>query len=436
MNTGIKKFKEKGKAGVTKEITQMHDMNVFRPIVVESLTYDEKKKALPSLMFLKEKRDSSVKARMCANRRKQKDGTWAKQDTTSPTVAMESVFITAVIHAHKGRNVASFDIPGAFLHADVDEDIGMVLKGRLAELMVQVAPNLYRKYITVDRKGKAILYVKMQKALYGLLRSALLFYNKLVANLEDDGFVLNPYDSCVANKVVDGKQMTVCWHVDDLKVSHCDPAQVTIFGEWLSEKYGVATHQGTVRDYLGMIFDFSPKGKVMVTMMEYINIKNIIKDFPEEIVGTKTSPAADHLFTVRDPSLVKVLPEEQAMAFHRTTAQLLFLSTRAWRDIQPATAFLTTRVRLPDEDDWGTVKRVLSYLKEGTLHMPLILSEDSLTLKRWWVDAVYAVHGNCRGHTGAGISFGQGMALSYSWKHKINTKSSTEAELVGVDDLL
>ena len=53
----------------------------------------------------------------------------------------------------------------------------MVLKGRLAELMVQVTQNLYRKYITVNRKGMAIHYVKMQKALYGLLRSALLFYN-------------------------------------------------------------------------------------------------------------------------------------------------------------------------------------------------------------------------------------------------------------------
>ncbi len=164
---------------MTKELTQMHDMNVFCPIEVESLTYDEKKKALSSLMFLKEKSDSLVKARMCADRCKQKDGTWSKEDTTLPTVAAESVFIPAVIDAHEGRNVSCFDIPGAFLHADVDEDITMVLKGRLAELMVQVAPNLYRKYITVDRKGMAILYVKMQKAIHGLLRSALLFYNKL-----------------------------------------------------------------------------------------------------------------------------------------------------------------------------------------------------------------------------------------------------------------
>ncbi len=137
---------------------------------------------------------------------------------------------------------------------------------------------------------------------------------------------------------------------------------------------------------------------------------------------------------MRNPSLATPLPEEQARAFHHAAAQLLFLSARARRDVQPATAFLTTRVRCPDEEDWGKVKRLLGYLKG--LHMPLILSADSLTLSRWWVDAAYAVHHDCRGHTGAGMSFGQGMAMSYSWKHKINTKSSTEAEIVGVEDSL
>jgi hypothetical protein len=94
----------------------------------------------------------------------------------------QAVFITAVVDAYKGRDVACFNIPGAYLHAASDKDITMILKGRLAELMVQVAPNLYRKYISVDRKGMTILYIKMQKAIYGLLRSALLFYKKLVAN--------------------------------------------------------------------------------------------------------------------------------------------------------------------------------------------------------------------------------------------------------------
>jgi hypothetical protein len=103
----------------------------------------------------------------------------------------------------------------------------MILKGRLAELMVQVAPNLYRKYMSVDRKGTAILYVKLQKVIYGLLGSALLFYKRLVANPEGIGFKLNPYDPFVPNKEVNGTQMMVCWHVNDQKVSHVDPRENT-----------------------------------------------------------------------------------------------------------------------------------------------------------------------------------------------------------------
>jgi hypothetical protein len=90
---------------------------------------------------------------MCADGCKQR-GDWTKQQSTLPTVATESVFITGVIDVHEGQDVACFDIPGAFLHADSDKDITMVLIGRLAELMVQVAPNLYRKYISVDRRAQ------------------------------------------------------------------------------------------------------------------------------------------------------------------------------------------------------------------------------------------------------------------------------------------
>ncbi len=62
MNAGMKRFKQKGKAGVTKELKQMHDMEVFRPVERESLSKEERMKAVASLMFLKEKRDHSVKA--------------------------------------------------------------------------------------------------------------------------------------------------------------------------------------------------------------------------------------------------------------------------------------------------------------------------------------------------------------------------------------
>ena len=98
----------------------------------------------------------------------------------------------------------------------------MLLKGKLAELMVQIDPQMYRKYITTSSKGDPMLYVRLYKALYGLLQSALFFYRKLRTEVEDFGFAVNPYNPCVANKMVNGLQMTVTWHVDDLKISHKD----------------------------------------------------------------------------------------------------------------------------------------------------------------------------------------------------------------------
>ena len=80
-------------------------------------------------------------------------------------------------------------------------------------------------------------------------------------------------------------------------------------------------------DYLGMMFDFSNEGNEIINMVKYI--KNIIIDFPEEIVMIWTSPAADHLFNVQSEDYARPLPEEQAMAFHHAMAQLLFLSNRA-----------------------------------------------------------------------------------------------------------
>ena len=91
-----------------------------------------------------------------------------------PTVSMELMFITAAIAAKEKRKVPCYDIPRAFVNTDKDEEVLMVLRGELANMMVQIAPQVYRKLVTVDRKRMPILYVKLQKALYGLMRASLL----------------------------------------------------------------------------------------------------------------------------------------------------------------------------------------------------------------------------------------------------------------------
>ena len=77
--------------------------------------------------------------------------------------------LTSIIDAHEQRDVAVVDIPGAFLQADQDEDVWVLFDGTLAELMVKVSPEIYSRYVTINKKGKKILYVKLRKALYGCL---------------------------------------------------------------------------------------------------------------------------------------------------------------------------------------------------------------------------------------------------------------------------
>jgi hypothetical protein len=351
----------------------------------------------------------------------------------TPTLALESVLITATIDAHEERDVAIVDVPGAFLSADMDEEVIMTIRGRLAELMVKAAPNIYRKYITLDANNQPILYVKLQKALYGCLRSALLFYEKLVRDLTSQGFKINQYDPCVANKLVKGEQFTLTWHVDDIKMSHKDSNEVTKVIEWLKGIYGDNMHvsRGLVHEYLGMTLDYTVKGEVKITMVDYL--KGVIGDFPEVIDGTAPTAASEHLSNVRPDEERVLLEEDRARAFHHAVAQLLFASSIARKDIQLAVSFLTTKVKQPDEDDWNKLKRLLTYIR-GTIYMPLILRANSLSIIKWWVDASYATHGDCRGHTGAMMSLGRGSIIGMSKKQKLNTKSSTECELVGVDD--
>ena len=100
-----------------------------------------------------------------------------------------------------------------------------------------------------------------------------MFYRKLRRELESMGFEVNPYDPCVANKTINGNQCTICWHVDDLKISHVDPDVVTQVCNDLSDMYDgkVKIHHGGVHDYLGMDMDWESKeGVLIISMIKYL----------------------------------------------------------------------------------------------------------------------------------------------------------------------
>ena len=108
---------------------------------------------------------------------------------SSPTVQLELLFLLSMIDAKENQKVMTCDIPGALMQAHIDEQLFLKFDGDLVELLIQVEPT-HEPYIT---------YVFLTKK---------------------DGFVQNEYDWCVVNRIVSGKQCTVAWYVDDIKMSH------------------------------------------------------------------------------------------------------------------------------------------------------------------------------------------------------------------------
>jgi hypothetical protein len=441
LQKGLKVFGEEGKQAASKEVKQLHDRVAFEPIDVSQLTAQEKQRACEALMFLTEKRDGTKKGRMVYNGAPSREWT-GKDDAKSPTASNESIMITAVIDAVEQRDIMSADVPNAFIQTHLPPTpkgvnrVVMKITGSLVDLLVEIAPEVYGPHV-VYQNGRRVLYVLVLKALYGMLVASLLWYKQFRKDLEEYGFDFNPYDPCVANKFVNGKQHTIRFHVDDLMASHVDPKVNDDLHKWLNKMYGtygeVKCTRGKVHDYLGMTFDLSLTGVCQVDMSDYINsmCDDFITDTGKELGKAKCPAPADLL----DRGKGDPLEPRLADLFHTYVMKGMYACKRARPDIHPAVAILCTRVRDPNTDDWRKLLQLMNYLN-ATRDDKLYLSADDLSVVKWSVDASYAVHPDFKSHTGATMSMGRGAITSTSRKQKLNTTSSTEAELVGAHDLL
>ena len=152
------------------------------------------------------------------------------------------------------------------------------------------------------------------------------------------------------------------------------------------------------------------------------------------MIGESSTPAASHLFEIcNNDDVNRLLTPELSEEFHHLVAKTLFLSKRARPDLQTAVAFLTTRVKSPNNDDRKKLSKLMKYLQD-TRYLPLILEDDDSGVLKWYIDGSFAIHNNMKSQTGINLTMGQGTIYGGSLKHKLNLKSSTEAELISVSN--
>jgi hypothetical protein len=199
-------------------------------------------------------------------------------------------------------------------------------------MLADIAPSLYKPYVTTDRKGTKQLLVQCQNAIYGTMVASLLYYRKFCNSLTGYGFEFNPYDPCVANKIVKGSQMTITFHVDNCKLSHKLAKQMDKMIQWLREEYEsifedgsgqMSVSRGKVHTYLGMTLDYTTPGKVEIRMIEYITeILDAFDKAEPNGSGTKRSAAPANLFKIDEDC--EKLNEKQAKEFHNLVAKTLY----------------------------------------------------------------------------------------------------------------
>ena len=212
----------------------------------------------------------------------------------------------------------------------MDEFLIMKIEGNMIEFMVQEDPEKYRRHVCI-KNGKEVLYVHILKTLYDCMRSGFLWYNLFLETLQSHGFKLNPYDSYVANKIMNGKQCTITWYIDDLKISHVDHQVVTNIISMIDSEYGTMTiTRGSKDTYIGIDIDIEFIGDGKVTLHQPIHIEENIEYFGEDVTTTVSSATQKYLFRVED---LEKLSDELRMKFHRIFQKLLFVSKRSRSDL-------------------------------------------------------------------------------------------------------
>ena len=397
----------------------------------QHLSLSQINKIIPCSLFLKEKLfpDGSfdkLKARLVAGGHKQ--DTTLYDNVSSPTVSLTTVYTVLAIAAYEGHQLVPIDIKGAYLNAKLNSvDVYMRIPPYLAKMFVSVYQDVLKRNISeyIDADGSMI--VKLKKALYGLVESALLWYEHLRGTLLQIGYKVSQFDRGLFYKTTTTGKCYVCIHVDDVLISSANNDLIEELVQHLEKTYkDLNVQRGNKLYYLGLQINVDrPNRSIHLSQPGYV--ADLLKEFPQSVKAT--TPATDNLFNVDDDGNAV-----NSTSFASKLMKIGYLAKRTRPDLLLAVSFLATRMKNPNNFDDAKLSRVFEYLY-GTQDYAYTLRPTSLRINAW-IDASYAVHKDARSQTGIILGLGDQKGFVYfrSSVQKIISDSSTYAELIGQHD--
>jgi len=417
------------KSSLIAELKQFHDMAVGSPIKEHPKDLKHNK-IIGCHGFFKEVFDlrtgvlKKLKFRIVPHGHLLDRSLYEPKEVTSPTVSMESIFTIINIAAMENRKGFTMDIPGAYLNAKLKDKHVVRFPRDLAAEYIALYPE-HLSYLQQD----GTLLMLIEKAWYGLVESSALWYTEIASFLKELGYEVHPSDMGVFQKSCNGDTITICLWVDDFLGFSTNEQLISELEKKVRERYGDARFDnGHVLNYIGMTISQAKNGIVNVNQKEYL--KKIVAD--SGVTKVDASPNHPNLMKTKHKLSTKSLQDPKR--YLSLIMSAMFAAKRTRPEILPPVCILASRVQNPDEEDMKSLLRVYEYLN-GTLHLGLRFKPERIELY-YWIDASYDLHADSRGHTGIVATIGKNNAPIYvrSQKQKLNTRSSTEAELVATDE--
>jgi hypothetical protein len=365
-----------------------------------------------------------MKGRIVANGRMQDRTIYTNY--SSPTATTRSVMTCLKLAAAMEWDLLKVDVGGGFLCAPIDEneEIYMLLDESLASMaadwILEVA-----EFVREDGK----LAVRVEKAIYGLIQSARLWYDELTRHLLANGFTKCPSDECVLVKHEGGQgAIIVLLYVDDILIISKKRDDRLWVKDLLEKQYERVTVTESDRlPHLGTTI-IKTGGGFEICMQTYI--KDILQLHGKKVRDYVT-PAKSNLFKVD----MSAKPIVEKAKFHSLVAKLLYLGKRGRPDILLPVQYLCTRVKGPTVDDLNKLERVLGYL-QLTKCWTRVFDRSKIDRVTIFIDASFATHTDGKSQSGCVVFLGKTLVHETCRKQKIITRNSTEAELVALSDHL
>jgi len=423
--------------GILDEILQIIETKTAKFIskdVWNALNKEGVKQALPSTLVLKAKvnEDNSfnrIKARLVClgNLQRYYNTLLAKSSIESPTVSIQSVFIMLAILAKEDLEFATFDIKGAFLHADIEEEVYVRISKDVANILCEHLPA-YREYL----QSNGTMIIKLEKCLYGLRQSPRAWYEVIKKIIMNMGYKPVSNDTCLFVRHNKGKSGYLALYVDDMLIV-ASREDIQEFNRGLNDAFKSENVTANIGEsqvtFLGMKIT-KKGGYIEVSQQQYI--ETLIED---DDLDLSKSYATPHPTSFSQDKSKDLSPKSPAVEyFRKKTMQCMYVAVRTRPDILLDIVVLAGRLESPSTADVAILRRILVYLY-NTRESGLIFKNGAWD---FWaaVDASFNTYENGRGHSGILMFLDRLSAaiLAKSLKQKVVTNSSTGAELVCLNE--